>query len=116
MRPTDKHIRTTPKKTVRLNRIISESKASLGVSRSIERRLAAQSIGSVIVPRLPRDKPPGMLERQRRSLRQEIEQAINRNCAENGSDTPDWILAEFIMDALEAFDRAVNARSKWYRK
>lgn len=47
-------------------------------------------------------------------LRKEIEQAINRNCAENGSDTPDFILAEYLTECLGAFDKAVTAREKWY--
>lgn len=47
------------------------------------------------------------------SLRYEIEQAINRCSAENVSDTPDYILAEYLIDCLQAFDKAVNARTVW---
>lgn len=47
-------------------------------------------------------------------LRKDIENAINRNSAENGSNTPDFILAEFLTDCLAAFDRASVAREKWY--
>ena len=47
-------------------------------------------------------------------LRKEIEQAINKNSLENESNTPDFILAEFLTDCLRAFDRAVNRREKWY--
>ena len=47
-------------------------------------------------------------------LRKEIEAAINRNSAENGSDTPDFILAEYLTDCLEAFDKAVTRRKQWY--
>ena len=47
-------------------------------------------------------------------LRTEIEHAINCNSAENGSDTPDFILAEYLTDCLAAYDRAVTAREKWY--
>lgn len=48
------------------------------------------------------------------SLRKEIEEAINRNSAENGSNTPDFILADYLRDCLAAFDRAVKAREEWY--
>lgn len=48
------------------------------------------------------------------NLRSEIESAINRASAENGSNTPDFILAEYLMDCLSAFDKASNAREKWY--
>ncbi len=47
-------------------------------------------------------------------LRKEIEQAINKNSLENESDTPDFILAEYLTDCLRAFDKAVNRREKWY--
>jgi len=40
--------------------------------------------------------------------------AINAYSLENGSDTPDWILAELLISVLESFDRAVRAREKWY--
>jgi hypothetical protein len=48
------------------------------------------------------------------ALRREIQTAINRNSAENGSNTPDFLLAEFLTDCLTAFDRGVNARDRWY--
>ena len=44
------------------------------------------------------------------NLRSAIEHAINTNSAENGSDTPDFLLAEFLTDCLAAFDKAVTAR------
>lgn len=47
-------------------------------------------------------------------LRKEIEHAINCNSAENGSNTPDFILAEYLTDCLTAYDKAVTAREKWY--
>lgn len=47
-------------------------------------------------------------------LRKQIETAINSVSAENGSNTPDFILAEFLSDCLSAFDRATKAREKWY--
>ena len=48
------------------------------------------------------------------SLQSEIESAINRANAEGASDTPDWILAEYLISCLAAFDAATNARSRWY--
>ena len=40
--------------------------------------------------------------------------AINCCSKENGSDTPDFILAGFLSEVLDAWDRAVTAREKWY--
>ena len=47
-------------------------------------------------------------------LRSEIEAAINRCSAENGSNTPDFILANFLATCLEAFDAATVVRENWY--
>jgi hypothetical protein len=49
-----------------------------------------------------------------RGLRHEIQQAVNRVSAENGSNTPDFILADYLASCLAAFDRAVQARERWY--
>lgn len=48
------------------------------------------------------------------NFREEIQSVINRFSRENVSDTPDFILAEFLMDSLLSFDKAVAARTKWY--
>lgn len=47
-------------------------------------------------------------------LRLALAEAINRHGAENESDTPDYILAEYLTDCMTAFDRAVNTRERWY--
>lgn len=47
-------------------------------------------------------------------LRKELEHAINRTSSENGSNTPDFILAEFLVDCLVAWNKAVKAREEWY--
>ena len=47
-------------------------------------------------------------------LRKKIESAINCTSAENGSNTPDFILAEYLTDCLGAFDKAVDSRDNWY--
>ena len=47
-------------------------------------------------------------------LRTLIEEAINRTSAENKSNTPDFILAQYLIDCLTAFDKTTKARDKWY--
>lgn len=44
----------------------------------------------------------------------ELAALINRYSRENGSNTPDFILASFLADALEAYDVAVRQRGEWY--
>jgi len=51
---------------------------------------------------------------ERHEMRAEFEKTINRHCAENGSDTPDFILAEYLTGCLATYDRALKAREQWY--
>lgn len=41
---------------------------------------------------------------------------INRYSAENNSNTPDFILAEYLMNCLEAYEKIHAANEKWYGK
>lgn len=44
----------------------------------------------------------------------DIARVVNYYSLENGSNTPDWILARLMLDVKFAFDKATNARTKWY--
>lgn len=59
---------------------------------------------------------PGMAEegREEPTFREQLRQLINRNSQENGSDTPDHILGDYLARALESFDTAVSEREAWY--
>ena len=39
---------------------------------------------------------------------------INTHSKENGSNTPDFILAQYLSNCLEAFNLAVNKRHEWF--
>ena len=47
-------------------------------------------------------------------FKKEVQASINRLCLESVSNTPDWILAEYLLNCLKSFNFAVNARDKWY--
>ena len=47
-------------------------------------------------------------------FKKELEDLINRYCIENGSDTPDFILANYLVGCVENFNFAVSAREVWY--
>lgn len=49
-----------------------------------------------------------------RDLRRKIESVLNSCSAENGCDTPDFILADYLVACLEAFDAAVRQRRTWW--
>lgn len=47
-------------------------------------------------------------------LEEAIKHAINCHNNENDSDTPDFILTEFLMTALAAYHSATRKRTEWY--
>lgn len=51
---------------------------------------------------------------ERTPLREELAALINRHSLENGSNTPDFILAEYLLGCLGAFDKAARERTHWY--
>jgi len=48
------------------------------------------------------------------SLREEVAAALNRHSCENESNTPDFILAKFLLGCLQAWDNSVRERERWY--
>jgi hypothetical protein len=50
----------------------------------------------------------------RASLEMRLREVLNHYSQENASDTPDFILAEYMMGCLDTFNQAVRAREKWY--
>lgn len=51
----------------------------------------------------------------RKELVRDIAAVLNKHSAENNSDTPDFILAEFLVDTLVAYDQATKARTTWHK-
>lgn len=47
------------------------------------------------------------------TFRSELQKLINRFSMEGGSNTPDFILADYLVGCLEAFDRGVRRRLDW---
>lgn len=45
----------------------------------------------------------------------ELSDLINRHSMENGSDTPDFILAQYMNDCLSAFNYATLKRDAWHQ-
>jgi hypothetical protein len=51
-----------------------------------------------------------------KKFQRELETLINCYSMENGSNTPDWVLAEYLVNCLKNFDTTSRAREKWYGK
>ena len=49
------------------------------------------------------------------SLEEKLKELLNSCSRENDSDTPDFILAEYLIGCLEAYELAVNKRDSWYK-
>lgn len=45
---------------------------------------------------------------------EEIRHVLNKYSMENLSDTPDFILAAYLLDCLESFSKATVRREQWY--
>jgi hypothetical protein len=60
----------------------------------------------------PQEPPPS--GNQSLDFRSELKALINRHSRENSSNTPDFILAQFLALSLDNFDRAVKDRDRWY--
>jgi len=50
----------------------------------------------------------------RPTLEQALKTLLNRYSVENGSNTPDFILAEYMLATLKAFEGASLSRERWY--
>lgn len=48
------------------------------------------------------------------TFEKDLEDLINKYSLENESNTPDFILAEYLQNCINSFNISVNRRSKWY--
>lgn len=47
-------------------------------------------------------------------FKKELESLINRYSIENDSDTPDFILANYLTMCLENYNTTIQSRETWY--
>jgi hypothetical protein len=48
------------------------------------------------------------------TFQEELENLINKHSIENGSNTPDYILAKFLNECLENFNNIIRLRENHY--
>ena len=48
------------------------------------------------------------------TFKSELESLINKYSRENDSNTPDFILAQYIENCLASFAQAIQQRETWY--
>lgn len=50
-----------------------------------------------------------------KTFKQDLENLINFHSKERDSNTPDYILAQYLLACLDAFNHTVQAREDWHR-
>lgn len=68
--------------------------------------------GSEVVPIC--EVSPMATTNENQLFEKELEKLINYHSIENESDTPDFILAEYMKACLDAFNVGTRKRDKWY--
>ena len=74
-------------------------------------RVLYDSKGKVNI--IPEPTDPSQVE-ESPTFEEELTNLINRYSLENGSDTPDFILANYLMGCLDVWNAGVRRREKWY--
>lgn len=59
------------------------------------------------------DNKIGVEEFETSELERELASVLNKYSAENGSNTPDFILAEYLIGCLKAFNTATKSAHAW---
>lgn len=54
------------------------------------------------------------IERNVSEFKNELTKLLNKYSMENESNTPDFILAQHLINSLYAFETAINKREGWY--
>lgn len=57
---------------------------------------------------------PSEFHKKHEAFRKELQELINRHSMENGADTPDFLLADYLIACLAAFNSTTNMRDSWY--
>lgn len=60
------------------------------------------------------EEKPAFNEQDALSFKDELSHLINKHALENGSDTPDFLLAAFLQNVLVDLDHLMQARKRWY--
>ena len=49
-----------------------------------------------------------------KTLTEELAELLNKHSRENASNTPDWILADYLVECLKTFECFTLVRERWY--
>lgn len=57
---------------------------------------------------------PSQEHERREAFRKDLAKVLNRYSQENGSDTPEWILADYLIGCLNSWKNAARMRDRWW--
>lgn len=52
--------------------------------------------------------------KKQNDLERDLAAVLNKYSQENGSDTPDFILARYLLCCIDSYNFAIQEREKWY--
>ena len=61
-------------------------------------------------------EPTVEAQKHHETFRGELCALLNRHNRENASNTPDYVLADYLIDCLFAFEDGIRRRAAWYRR
>jgi hypothetical protein len=78
--------------------------------------VAEEKVEPAVKPEAKADSLPAVtvVETKPVSFTHELKLLVAKYKLETGSDTPDYVLAKYLVNCLKAFDGATNARTDWY--
>ena len=53
-------------------------------------------------------------EFEQRKFRNALQEFLNEHSMETGSNTPDYMLADYLITCLQALNETINRRASWY--
>jgi len=59
---------------------------------------------------------PQILDEKFENLKREISSVLNKYSQENRSNTPDFILAEYMLGCLTVYENTISMRNNWFTK
>lgn len=59
---------------------------------------------------------PEMIDEEYESLKKEIAGLLNKYSQENRSNTPDYMLADFMLGCLNVYENTIRSRTEWFER
>lgn len=57
---------------------------------------------------------PQMIDNEFENLKKDIAAILNKYSQENRSNTPDYMLADYMLGCLNVYENTISAREKWF--